>query len=146
MRISSFFAALALLVFAPAPAVKAQIVNSDMIINALVPEKAGPVVRSMSTARKRGINITGKLPSDIDLPKVALTINFDLDSFRLTNDGMIALRSLAKALHDPRLRDATFQIAGHTDGRGDAAYNQRLSERRTTHQASTQPSGPAVRS
>ncbi len=108
----------------------AQTVNSSMIIDALTPEQTGPIVRSMSTERKRGINITGQLPSDIDLPKVALTINFDLDSARLTNDGMIALRSLAKALIDPRLASMAFQIAGHTDGRGDAAYNQKLSDLR----------------
>lgn len=108
----------------------AQTVMSDAIIDALQPSKAGPVVRSMSPQAKRGIQISGHLPPEVDLPKIALTINFDLDSARLTTDGMIALRSLAKALIDPRLANMTFQVAGHTDGRGEALYNQTLSERR----------------
>lgn len=110
----------------------AQAVNSAMIIDALKTEKAGPVVRSMSTVRKRGISISGQIPVDIDLPKVSLTINFDLGSANLTNDGMISLRSLAKALVSPQLANLTFQIAGHTDGRGDLVMNQGLSERRAT--------------
>ncbi len=104
--------------------------TADTIISALTPEKTGPVVRSMTPQAKRGISISGQLPPQVDLPKIALTVNFDLDSARLTNDGMIALRSLAKALLDTRLDGMTFQVAGHTDGRGDPAYNQSLSDRR----------------
>lgn len=84
----------------------------------------------MSGVAKRGINIQGELPTDMDLPRVNLTINFELGSARLTADGAIALRSLAKALLDTRLQGMTFQVAGHTDGRGDPAYNQRLSDLR----------------
>ncbi|OIQ31571.1 MAG: hypothetical protein BM562_06875 [Alphaproteobacteria bacterium MedPE-SWcel] len=108
----------------------AQHVNSSQIISALKPENAGPAVRSMSTQAKRGIQVTGQLPAAVDLPAIALTINFELDSARLTTDGMIAVRSLAAALVSPDLSDARFQIAGHTDAQGDFAYNQRLSERR----------------
>ncbi|WP_420862024.1 OmpA family protein [Algirhabdus cladophorae] len=104
--------------------------DSNTIINQLVAKNAGPTVRSMSSVAKRGINIQGPLPATIDLPAVNLTVNFDLDSTKLTTDGMIALRSLAKALLDPRLSNNTFQVVGHTDGRGDAAYNQKLSEER----------------
>lgn len=106
------------------------VTTSDAIISALTPERTGPIVRSMTAQAKRGIAISGQLPPQVDLPKIALTVNFDLDSARLTNDGMIALRSLAKALLDDRLSGMTFQVAGHTDGRGDPAYNQRLSDRR----------------
>lgn len=104
--------------------------DSTAIISALLPQNTGPVVRSMSPQLKRGINVTGQLPPQADLPKVSLTINFELGSARLTTDGMIGLRSLAKALLNPKLQGMTFQIAGHTDGRGDAAFNQNLSEKR----------------
>lgn len=86
----------------------------------------------MTSSAKRGIKISGELPPEVDLPRINLTINFELDSAILTNEGMVALRSLAKALHDPRLSGMQFQVAGHTDGRGDNVYNVQLSERRAT--------------
>lgn len=126
--ILTFFSVLAMLVQAPASAQGHP--NSAAIIGELLPENTGPAVRSMNGLTKRGINIQGQLPPMVDLPSVDLTVNFELDSSKLTTDGMITLRSLAKALHDPQLSGMTFQVAGHTDGRGDAAYNQTLSELR----------------
>lgn len=61
---------------------------------------------------------------------VNLIVNFEFDSARLTNDGIISLDALGKALSSPALRDMRFQIAGHTDAVGTEAYNQRLSEQR----------------
>ncbi|MFK7878335.1 OmpA family protein [Roseobacter sp.] len=104
--------------------------DSTSILQKLMPQNTGPMVRSMTPVAKRGINIQGPLPANVDLPKVDLTVNFELGSARLTTDGMIALRSLAKALLHPSIANMTFQVAGHTDGRGDAFMNQGLSERR----------------
>lgn len=118
---------LATMLVAPIGA-SAQHINSQSIINALEVTNTGPLVRSLNTQAKRGIEISGQLPPMVDLPSVNLTINFDLDSCRLSTDGMIGLRSLAKALLDPKLEGMTFQVAGHTDGRGDAAYNLTLSD------------------
>lgn len=112
------------------PVTAQQFKNSAAIIDALLEHNTGPVVRSWTSQRKRGINIQGQLPPEVDLPSVSLTINFELGSASLTTDGMIGLRSLAKALLDPRLSGKTFQIAGHTDGRGDAAFNMKLSNDR----------------
>ncbi|WP_366142103.1 OmpA family protein [uncultured Roseobacter sp.] len=120
----------ALLLLPPQQASAQSFFDSQSIIGQLVPQNTGPTVRSMSSVAKRGINIQGPLPPTVDLPSVSLTVNFDLGSANLTTDGMIALRSLAKALLDPRLARMTFQVVGHTDGRGDVAYNQTLSERR----------------
>ncbi|MEM0921546.1 MAG: OmpA family protein [Pseudomonadota bacterium] len=114
-----------------APPVAAQgFKDSQSILQQLMPQNTGPMVRSMNSVAKRGINIQGPLPPMVDLPKVDLTVNFELGSAMLTNDGMLALRSLAKALLHPSVENMTFQVAGHTDGRGDALMNQRLSERR----------------
>lgn len=121
---------MAFLALPAAPAMAQQFMDSRSIVQALSPQNTGPMVRSMTPQLKRGINVTGQLPPQTDLPRVNLTINFELGSARLTTDGMIALRSLAKALLDPSLSSATFQVAGHTDGRGDATTNQSLSERR----------------
>lgn len=125
------FAALAsvFLTFVSGPAA-AQHVDSSQIISALKADNAGPVVRSMSRQERRGIQVTGPLPAGVDLPSITLTINFELDSARLTTDGMIAVRSLAAAMVSPDLAGAQFQIAGHTDAQGDFDYNMRLSERR----------------
>ncbi|MEM6824511.1 MAG: OmpA family protein [Pseudomonadota bacterium] len=104
--------------------------DSQAILQQLMPQNAGPMVRSMTPVAKRGINIQGPLPPNVDLPTSNLTINFELGSARLTVDGMLALRSLAKALLHPNMAATTFQVAGHTDGRGDPVMNQALSERR----------------
>ena len=94
------------------------------------PNKAGPVVRGMDEQATRGIKILSALPEELDLPKVNLTVNFEFDSARLTTDGMVVLRSLGRALSDARLAGMRFQIAGHTDAKGDEDYNKQLSERR----------------
>lgn len=112
-----------------APAL-AQQVSAAAIVEALLPEKAGPVTRSMSRSVSRGIDIEGELPAELDLPKISLTINFEFDSARLTNDGMLTVRALGEALADTRLKGMVFQIAGHTDDVGTVEYNQGLSERR----------------
>ena len=43
---------------------------------------------------------------------------------------MTLLARLAQALVSPELADGRFRIEGHTDARGAAAYNQRLSAAR----------------
>ena len=129
------FAAIALaltLLLAPPPA-NAQ--NADAIINALMPkpaQNAAPpkrsAVRSFRPQSTRGITISGgTAPPREAMPRINLIINFEFDSHRLTIDGWIALQELGRALGDPRLAG---EIAGHTDGRGNAGYNRALSERR----------------
>lgn len=114
----------------PAAPVLAGSLDAGAIVDALLPARSGPVTRSMTRAATRGISIEGELPPELDLPKVSLTINFEFDSWRLTNDGMLTLRTLAKALEDKRLAGMQFQIAGHTDDVGTPEYNQNLSEQR----------------
>lgn len=124
-------ALLALAAFGPAPRPAfADAASPEQIVQALLPEKAGPATRSMSRAVTRGINIEGELPPELDLPAISLTVNFDFNSARLTNDGMITLKALGQALADKRLAGMQFQIAGHTDDVGTEEYNQKLSERR----------------
>ena len=104
--------------------------SADQIVEGLLPEKTGPVTRSMSRSVTRGINIEGELPPELDLPSVSLVINFEFDSARLTNDGMLTLKALGQALADKRLTGMQFQVAGHCDDVGTEQYNQQLSERR----------------
>ena len=55
-------------------------------------------------------------------------VNFDTDSAKLDAAAKTALRVAIQALRDyPRF---DVLVGGHTDNRGDAAYNQALSQRR----------------
>lgn len=64
-------------------------------------------------------------------PKVNLDVKFDLDSARLTEAAVRQLNALGSALSSPSLGPFRFEIAGHTDAHGSAAYNQTLSEQRS---------------
>ena len=76
----------------------------------------------------RGVTVEGK-PAEQPL-SVNLYVNFAYNSADLTSDARITLDSLGTALRDPRLAAFSFLIAGHTDAKGGAEFNQKLSERR----------------
>ncbi|MBU2551057.1 MAG: OmpA family protein [Proteobacteria bacterium] len=57
-------------------------------------------------------------------------INFETDKYELNAPGRVQADELGKALADPELARMSFLIIGHTDKRGETAYNQVLSERR----------------
>lgn len=128
----SALAVVALFAMLPLPA-SAQTVTSQEIVKALLPNGGQGQSRSMRKPEPhpfRGINIQGQLPPEAELPRINLTVNFEFDSASLTNDGILTLQALGEALQDRRLRNMRFQIAGHTDLRGAAAYNLNLSQRR----------------
>jgi outer membrane protein OmpA-like peptidoglycan-associated protein len=81
------------------------------------------------TPNERGISVEAAT-TQTATPSVSLEVNFEYNSAQLTTDAMLTLDQLGKAFNDPALAGARFQIAGHTDGKGSAAYNQKLSERR----------------
>jgi len=90
---------------------------------------AKPLVTRGISRRTRGISIQGDQPP-AEENTVNLTVNFEFNSAKLTNDGMISLDALGKALSDPELKNDRFRIAGHTDAVGSDSYNQKLSEAR----------------
>jgi outer membrane protein OmpA-like peptidoglycan-associated protein len=59
-----------------------------------------------------------------------LLVTFDLNSDSLTAAAKENLNEFAKALQDPTLASAKFEVDGHTDARGTEDYNLGLSERR----------------
>lgn len=94
--------------------------SSDDIIKKLTP---APMTRSL-----RGVTVEpGQAPTK---PTIDLYINFEFDSAKLDNDGILMLKRLGVALKDPRLAVFVFEIAGHTDAVGTEEYNQALSEKR----------------
>ena len=58
---------------------------------------------------------------------IDLQVQFAFDSADLLPAGRRQLDELGAALSDRTLQGETFEIAGHTDGVGNAAYNLRLS-------------------
>jgi outer membrane protein OmpA-like peptidoglycan-associated protein len=94
-----------------------------------IASKLAPMSRSMSTeVTPRGIAIPEAKPDEP--PSINLNINFEFDSAALTSEGKVLVGNLGRALKDPRLAGQKFIIEGHTDGKGNDAYNKALSERR----------------
>ncbi len=61
---------------------------------------------------------------------INMQVNFDFNSDRISGSSQTTVANLAAALASPQLEGRNFTIVGHTDGKGAAAYNQALSERR----------------
>jgi outer membrane protein OmpA-like peptidoglycan-associated protein len=77
---------------------------------------------------EKGVQIVE--PQDEKPPSIDLNIPFEYNSALLTPDAYRTLRRLGEALKDQRLSSDRFKIAGHTDAKGTAEYNQKLSEQR----------------
>ncbi len=90
-------------------------VSVDEIVNALTP---APRTRSLTRNLK------------VEPAKIDLTIQLDFNSTRINDDSRPQLERLAQALQHERLASMRFQIEGHTDAQGSAAYNLSLSSRR----------------
>ena len=63
-------------------------------------------------------------------PSIDLEIYFDYNSAQITSRATPDLVSLGRALTDADLKGGVYLVAGHTDAKGSAEYNQQLSERR----------------
>jgi outer membrane protein OmpA-like peptidoglycan-associated protein len=111
----------------------AQLVLREQIVQALTTQPASNftgkprLTRSLTIARGDDYVVASARPK----PTVELhEIYFKFNSAALTADAKPQLRELGAALRDPRLKDSTISIAGHTDAVGSDAFNQILSERR----------------
>lgn len=71
------------------------------------------------------------IAKDKGLPTVDVEVLFDYDSAVVTPGAAENLMTLGRALADPRLAGGKFVIAGHTDTKGNPAYNLALSQRRS---------------
>jgi len=63
-------------------------------------------------------------------PSLSLSIQFDFDSFRIRPESQVVLDHLATALASPALQAFPFLIEGHTDAKGAAEYNRKISAQR----------------
>ena len=63
-------------------------------------------------------------------PSLDLLLTFDTDSAVLTDQGTANARVFAEALKRPELKQARFEIEGHTDASGSREHNLTLSQNR----------------
>ena len=61
---------------------------------------------------------------------MSLLIQFDFNSARVKPESQQALSNLAQALQSRELVEAKFAVEGHTDAKGRADYNLKLSQQR----------------
>lgn len=79
------------------------------------------------TANATGIAAGNEAPVR---PSLSLQIQFDFNSAKVRAESQQALSNLAQALRSPELMSANFAVEGHTDAKGRADYNQKLSQSR----------------
>jgi len=103
----------------------AQNPSTEDIVCALAANCGKPHTRAMP----RGVVVTGGATEEAPR-SINLYVNFAYNSTDLTSDARITLDRLGAALHDRRLDGFSFMIAGHTDAKGGAEFNKKLSERR----------------
>jgi outer membrane protein OmpA-like peptidoglycan-associated protein len=124
-------------------------VTADQILNALVPRAArslsGPRPEAAQTPEQTSFidSLRNKAASSLapderrklatftsDKPSIDISIKFDYNSDKIGPAATPAVQEVGKALSSPKLAGGTFMVAGHTDAKGNDAYNQDLSERR----------------
>src|ERR1035437_5018639 len=102
--------------------------STDQMIEQL---RAPPRTRSL---RNLSVEAAPGQPSAITAPakrpSLSLLIEFDFNSARVRPESQQALANLAQALQSAELMDSRFAVEGHTDAKGGAAYNLKLSEQR----------------
>ena len=87
--------------------------------------KGGRVYKMIGDKRFRVRGLKGIADAEI-VPKVAVKIIFDINSSDISPDSFGLLNNFGVALSSGLSR-AVVQIAGHTDSKGDADYNKKLS-------------------
>ena len=106
---------------------QAQSLSSDEMVQSLAPGTAGPVVSALKQQGALVVDYSTQIPTMFDFPSINVSVAFDEGSHLLTAEGMTALRSVAFALKDERLKDQVFQVGGHVVLPNDPNSANRLS-------------------
>ena len=102
-------------------------------------EQLKPKPSVSANGRTRGLSGTRNLTVDAataqevvvaEKASLSLQIQFDFNSATIRPESQQALTNLATALQSKELLEAKFAVEGHTDAKGRADYNQRLSQSR----------------
>ncbi|WP_318987517.1 OmpA family protein [Falsiroseomonas ponticola] len=94
------------------------------------PEAAKPEASAPPLASVPPPTVAPGTTAPAGVAAVSITVTFPSGSATLTPQAEATLAPLGRALSSPDLAPFRFRIEGHTDTVGDAASNQRLSERR----------------
>ena len=97
---------------------KLELKRSEQVLDA---STLSCMLQSSRSAVDRGIGFA---------PSINISINFATNSDQLTPQGMLQAKELADMLIMDDFSEYDIHIVGHADSRGDAFYNQALSERR----------------
>ncbi len=102
----------------------------------MVQQLKAPKTRSLRNLTVEAAPTEGSTAPDalaantVPKPSLSLLIQFDFNSARVRPESQQALANLSDALQSKELASARFSIEGHTDAKGSADYNKRLSQQR----------------
>ena len=121
-------------------AVLAAEADASAMIEALKPAQRGATRNLVVRLRPGGAAASGGIADEAapparatlteEPPSLSLAVQFELTSAQVTPESGPLLGSLVAAMRAPELEGCRFLIEGHTDARGSAAQNQRLSQQR----------------
>lgn len=111
--------ALAIIFFGQALSAAETTIDKNTIIESLKPKP------EMKTRSLRNLSV-----EKVEAPSISLVIEFDFNSAKISPESLRQIEVLAEAMASDDLLDFKFKVEGHTDAKGKADYNQKLSERR----------------
>ena len=117
----------------PAGAIAAEAITEATIINGLQGPTATVVVDTNALMAEVSANIgkgAAAMPSWAELSKLTqliVDIEFEFNSTAIVPSSYANLGAIADALHHPLLAKYKFLVVGHTDAKGKADYNLKLS-------------------
>ena len=112
---------------------KVSFIQEDRVVTDTTDANAIKNRLSASTARKpvRKTITSTSGNFDVDVARsINIEVYFDFDSAALKSKAIEQLKPLGEALSSADLGSGRYLIIGHTDAKGSAAYNQKLSEQR----------------
>jgi outer membrane protein OmpA-like peptidoglycan-associated protein len=119
------------LLLGTATAMAEGVLSSDELIEKLDIQNEPRTRGLVKTTGARVMDHTATSPApSAPAPSVVLNIPFAYNSSQLSDSAILQLDELGKALNSDILGNYAFEIAGHTDATGSAAYNRDLSIRR----------------
>ena len=105
----------------------------QMPLQAQTTPSAADMVEQLKTQppRTRSLrNLTIESAAPEAKPSLSLLIQFDFNSAKVKPESQQALSNLAQALQSKELLESRFAVEGHTDAKGRADYNLKLSQPR----------------
>ena len=98
---------------------------AEMVEQLKVQPAPAPRTRSL-----RNLTVEAADTTPAAKPSLSLMIQFDFNSAKVKPESQQALSNLAQALQSKELVESKFAVEGHTDAKGRADYNLKLSQQR----------------